>query len=169
MKVLFENEAIEARINFIATQILNRHKSEKIPIVLVCVLNGGFLFFNEIVKRLSSLDPEVDFVKVRSYEGRERGDLNMILEKSVDVTGKHVYLIDDIYDSGVTMNALANYFYSYDPASVQLVTLVKRYINEVNMPVGSLYGFEIQDEWVVGFGMDDDLGKKRSLPYILAI
>lgn len=169
MKVLFENEAIEARINFIATQILNRHKSEKIPIVLVCVLNGGFLFFNEIVKRLSSLDPEVDFVKVRSYEGRERGDLNMILEKSVDVTGKHVYLIDDIYDSGVTMNALANYFYSYDPASVQLVTLVKRYINEVNMPVGSLYGFEITDEWVVGFGMDDDLGKKRSLPYILAI
>lgn len=169
MKVLFENEAIEARINFIATQILNRHKSEKIPIVLVCVLNGGFLFFNEIVKRLSSLDPEIDFVKVRSYEGRERGDLNMILEKSVDVTGKHVYLIDDIYDSGVTMNALANYFYSYDPTSVQLVTLVKRYINEVNMPVGSLYGFEITDEWVVGFGMDDDLGKKRSLPYILAI
>lgn len=169
MKVLFENEVIEARVNSIATQILNRHKSEKIPIVLVCVLNGGFLFFNEIVKRLSSLDPEVDFVKVRSYEGRERGDLNMILEKSVDVTGKHVYLIDDIYDSGVTMNALANYFYSYDPASVQLVTLVKRYINEVNMPVGSLYGFEIMDEWVVGFGMDDDLGKKRSLPYILAI
>ena len=169
MKVLFENEVIEARIDFIATQILNRHKSEKIPIVLVCVLNGGFLFFNEIVKRLSSLDPEVDFVKVRSYEGRERGDLNMILEKSVDVTGKHVYLIDDIYDSGITMNALANYFYSYDPASVQLVTLVKRYINEVNMPVGSLYGFEITDEWVVGYGMDDELGKKRSLPYILAI
>lgn len=169
MKVLFEKETIEARIDFIATQILNRHKSEKIPIVLVCVLNGGFLFFNEIVKRLSSLDPEIDFVKVRSYEGRERGDLQMILEKSVDTTGKHVYLIDDIYDSGVTMNALANYFYTSNPASVQLVTLVKRYINEVNMPIGSLYGFEIQDEWVVGFGMDDDLGKKRSLPYILAI
>lgn len=169
MKVLFENEVIEKRVDEIATQILNRHKSEKIPIVLVCVLNGGFLFFNEIVKKLSSLDPEIDFVKVRSYEGRERGDLQMILEKSVDVTSKHVYLIDDIYDSGVTMNALANYFYSYDPASVQLVTLVKRYINEVNMPVGSLYGFEITDEWVVGFGMDDDLGKKRSLPYILAI
>ena len=169
MKVLFENRVIESRIDFLATQILNRHKSEKIPIVLVCVLNGGFMFFNEIVKRLSSLDPEIDFIKVRSYEGRERGDLNMILEKSVDVTGKHVYLIDDIYDSGITMNALANYFYSYDPATVQLVTLIKRYINEVNMPAGSLYGFVVEEEWVVGFGMDDDLGKKRSLPYILAI
>jgi hypoxanthine-guanine phosphoribosyltransferase len=50
-----------------------------------------------------------------------------------------------------------------------MVTLIKRYINEVNMPAGSLYGFVVEDEWVVGFGMDDDLGKKRSLPYILAI
>jgi hypoxanthine phosphoribosyltransferase len=169
MKVLFENRVIESRIDSITTQILNRHKSEKIPIVLVCVLNGGFMFFNEIVKRLSSLDPEIDFIKVRSYEGRQRGDLNMILDKSIDVTGKHVYLIDDIYDSGITMNALANHFYQFDPASVQMVTLIKRYINEVDIPMGSLYGFEITDEWVVGFGMDDELGKKRSLPYILAI
>jgi hypoxanthine phosphoribosyltransferase len=169
MKVLFENEIIEKRIDEIATQILNRHKSEKIPIVLVCVLNGGFVFYSKLVEKLSSLDPECDFVKVRSYEGRERGDLNMILDKSVDVTGKHVYLIDDIYDSGVTMNALANHFYQFDPVSVHMVTLIKRYINEVDMPLGSLYGFVLEDEWVVGFGMDDDLGKKRSLPYILAI
>ena len=169
MKVLFEKEVIEARIDFLATQILNRHKSEKIPIVLICVLNGGFMFFNEIVKRLSSLDPEVDFVKVRSYEGREQGDLNMILDKSIDVTNKHVYLIDDIYDSGITMNALANHFYQHNPASVQMVTLIKRYINEVDIPMGSLYGFVVEEEWVVGFGMDDDLGKKRSLPYILAV
>lgn len=169
MKVLFENRIIESRIDSIATQILNRHKLEKIPIVLVCVLNGGFVFYSKLVEKLSSLDPECDFIKVRSYEGRERGDLNMILDKSIDVTGKHVYLIDDIYDSGITMNALANHFYQFEPASVQMVTLIKRYINEVDMPIGSLYGFVLEDEWVVGFGMDDDLGKKRSLPYILAI
>jgi hypoxanthine phosphoribosyltransferase len=169
MKVLFENRVIESKIDSIATQIINRHKLEKIPIVLVCVLNGGFVFYSKLVEKLSSLDPECDFVKVRSYEGREQGDLNMMLDKSVDVTGKHVYLIDDIYDSGVTMNALANHFYQFNPISVQMVTLIKRYINEVDMPVGSLYGFVLEDEWVVGFGMDDDLGKKRSLPYILAV
>ena len=169
MKVLFENRVIESRIDSIATQILNRHKSEKIPIVLVCVLNGGFVFYSKLVEKLSSLDPECDFIKVRSYENRQRGDLNLILDKSIDVTGKHVYLIDDIYDSGITMNALANHFYQFDPVSVQMVTLIKRYINEVDMPLGSLYGFVVEDEWVVGFGMDDDLGKKRSLPYILAI
>ena len=169
MKVLFENRVIESKIDSIATQIINRHKLEKIPIVLVCVLNGGFVFYSKLVEKLSSLNPECDFVKVRSYEGREQGDLNMMLDKSVDVTGKHVYLIDDIYDSGVTMNALANHFYQFNPISVQMVTLIKRYINEVDMPTGSLYGFVLEDEWVVGFGMDDDLGKKRSLPYILAI
>ena len=169
MKVLFEKEIIEARIDFIATQILNRHKSEKIPIILICVLNGGFAFYAKLAEKLSSLDPECDFIKVRSYEGREQGDLNMILDASVDVTNKHVYLIDDIYDSGITMNALANHFYHHNPASIQIVTLIKRYINEVDMPTGSLYGFEITDEWVVGYGMDDELGKKRSLPYILAI
>jgi hypoxanthine phosphoribosyltransferase len=169
MKVLFENRIIESRIDSITTQILNRHKSEKIPIVLVCVLNGGFVFYSKLVEKLSSLDPECDFIKVRSYENKQRGDLNLILDNSIDVTGKHVYLIDDIYDSGITMNALANHFYQFDPVSVQMVTLIKRYINEVDMPTGSLYGFVIEDEWVVGFGMDDDLGKKRSLPYILAI
>ena len=76
MKTLFEKEVIEARIDFIATQILNRHKSERIPIVLVCVLNGGFVFYSKLAEKLSSLDPECDFIKVRSYEGRERGDIN---------------------------------------------------------------------------------------------
>ena len=66
MKVLFEKEIIEARIEFLATQILNRHKSEKIPIVLVCVLNGGFAFYSKLAEKLSSLDPECDFVKVKS-------------------------------------------------------------------------------------------------------
>jgi len=146
MKVLFENRIIESRIDSITTQILNRHKSEKIPIVLVCVLNGGFVFYSKLVEKLSSLDPECDFIKVRSYENKQRGDLNLILDNSIDVTGKHVYLIDDIYDSGITMNALANHFYQFDPVSVQMVTLIKRYINEVDMPTGSLYGFVIEDE-----------------------
>ena len=49
------------------------------------------------------------------------------------------------------------------------MTLIKRSINEVDMPINSIYGFEIHDEWVVGYGMDDEEGRKRSLPYILAI
>ena len=71
MRVLFERKQIEQRIEEIATQILNRHKSEKTPIVLICVLNGGFMFYSKLVEKLSSIDPKCDFIKVKSYEGQE--------------------------------------------------------------------------------------------------
>lgn len=169
MKVLFEKHQIEKRIDAIATQIENRHKNENIPIVLVCVLNGGFVFYSKLAEKLSSLDPLCDFIKVKSYEGRERSELEILLKHSIDIQHKHVYIIDDIYDSGVTMKKLREMFLGHDPASVNIVTLIKRSINEIDMPLGSIYGFEIKDQWVVGYGMDDEEGKKRSIPYILAI
>lgn len=169
MKVLFNQNQIEKRIDEIATQIFNRHKSEKRPIILICVLNGGFMFYSELVKKLSSLDPKCDFIKVKSYEGQERGDLEIKLRESLEMQDNHVYLIDDIYDSGVTMDTLRKHFIYEGAASVQIVTLIKRAINEIDLPVGSIYGFEITDEWVVGYGMDDEQHQKRSLPYILAV
>jgi len=169
MKVLFEKPQIEKRIHEIAIQISNRHKNEHIPIVLVCVLNGGFMFYSKLAEQLHSLDPECDFIKVKSYEGKERGELEIKLMSTVDVQGKHVYIIDDIYDSGVTMKALREMFLGFDPISVNIVTLIRRTINEINMPLNSIYGFEVENEWVIGYGMDDDLGKKRSLPNILSI
>lgn len=169
MKVLFNQNQIEKRIDEIATQIFNRHKSEKIPVVLICVLNGGFMFYSELVKKLSSLDPKCDFIKVKSYEGQERGDLEIKLRESLEMQDNHVYIIDDIYDSGVTMDTLRKHFIYEGAASVQIVTLVKRAINEIDLPAGSIYGFEITDEWVVGFGMDDENYQKRSLPHILAV
>jgi len=169
MRVLFEHKQIEQRIEEIATQILNRHKSEKTPIVLICVLNGGFMFYSKLVEKLSLIDPKCDFIKVKSYGGQERGKLEVKLRESIEIENHHVYIIDDIYDTGVTMDSLRKHFIYEGAASVQIVTLIKRAINEVNLPVGSIYGFEITDEWVVGFGMDDEHYQKRSLPYILAV
>ena len=169
MKVLFNQQQIEKRIDEIASQIFNRHKSEKQPIILVCVLNGAFMFYNKLVEKLSSLDPKCDFVKVKSYEGQERGRLDIKLRESLEVQNHHVYLIDDIYDTGVTMDVLRKHFIYEGASSVQIVTLVKRAINEIDLPIGSIYGFEITDEWVVGYGMDDENYQKRSLPFILAV
>jgi hypoxanthine-guanine phosphoribosyltransferase len=67
------------------------------------------------------------------------------------------------------MRALTHRFSDLGASGVSVVTLIKRSINEVDMPLGSIYGFEIHDEWVVGYGMDDEEGRKRSLPHILAI
>ena len=169
MKVLFEKPQIENRIKEIGVQILNRHKEESNPIVLVGVLNGGFMFYSKLVDQLAMLDPQCDFIRVKSYKGREHEVPEIIIPSSLNVKNKFVYIIDDIYDTGLTMQVLKNQFIDLGASGVSVVTLIKRSINEVDMPVNSLYGFEIHDEWVVGYGMDDEEGRKRSLPYILAI
>jgi len=169
MKVLFEKPQIENRIKEIGIQILNRHKEENTPIVLVGVLNGGFMFYSKLVDQLAMLDPQCDFIRVKSYKGREHEVPEIIIPSSLNIKNKFVYIIDDIYDTGLTMQVLKNQFTDLGASGVSVVTLIKRAINEVDMPVNSLYGFEIHDEWVVGYGMDDEDGRKRSLPYILAI
>ena len=169
MKVLFEKSQIENRIKEIGVQILNRHKEENIPIVLVGVLNGGFMFYSKLVDQLAMLDPQCDFIRVKSYRGREHEIPEIIIPSSLNIKNKFVYIIDDIYDTGLTMQVLKNQFMDLGALGVSVVTLIKRAINEVDMPVNSLYGFEIHDEWVVGYGMDDEDGRKRSLPYILSI
>ena len=169
MKVLFEKFQIENRIKEIGVQILNRHKEESNPIVLIGVLNGGFMFYSKLVDQLALLDPQCDFIRVKSYKGREHEVPEIIIPSSLDVKNKFVYIIDDIYDTGLTMQVLKNQFMDLGASGIGIITLVKRAINEVDMPVNSLYGFEIHDEWVVGYGMDDEEGRKRSLPHILAI
>ena len=169
MKVLFEKSQIENRIKEIGIQILNRHKEESNPIVLVGVLNGGFMFYSKLVDQLALLDPQCDFIRVKSYKGREHEVPDIIIPSSLDVKNKFVYIIDDIYDTGLTMQVLKNQFMDLGASGIGVITLIKRAINEVDMPMNSLYGFEIHDEWVVGYGMDDEEGRKRSLPYILAI
>ena len=169
MKVLFEKSQIENRIKEIGIQILNRHKEETTPIVLIGVLNGGFMFYSKLVDQLALLDPHCDFIRVKSYKGREHEVPEIIIPSSLNVKNKFVYIIDDIYDTGLTMEVLKNQFTDLGASGVSVVTLIKRAINEVDMPINSLYGFEIHDEWVVGYGMDDEEGRKRSLPYILAI
>ena len=169
MKVLFEKSQIENRIKEIGVQILNRHKEETNPIVLVGVLNGGFMFYSKLVDQLALLDPQCDFIRVKSYKGREHEVPEIIIPSSLDVKNKFVYIIDDIYDTGLTMQVLKNQFMDLGASGIGIITLIKRAINEVDMPVNSLYGFEIHDEWVVGYGMDDEEGRKRSLPYILAV
>ena len=169
MKVLFEKSQIENRIKEIGVQIFNRHKEENNPIVLIGVLNGGFMFYSKLVDQLALLDPQCDFIRVKSYKGREHEVPEIIIPSSLNVKNKFVYIIDDIYDTGLTMEVLKNQFTDLGASGVSIVTLIKRAINEVDMPINSLYGFEIHDEWVVGYGMDDEEGRKRSLPHILAI
>ena len=164
---LFGPQQVELRTRILAKNISDEHRGDKTPVVMICVLNGGFMFYTELVKSLT-IDVECDFVRVKSYVSKNKqGDIQITKDLETPIKGKHIYLVDDIYDSGNTMRALIDFLEIKNPKSIKIVTLAKRQKTEPleNM----LYGFEVKDEWLVGMGMDNDKGYCRNYPAIFSI
>jgi hypoxanthine phosphoribosyltransferase len=141
---------------------------------MVGVLNGAFMFYSDLVRNMD-IDVECDFIRVKSYLGKERGSIQLTKDVETSVHGKHVYLVDDIFDSGETMKFLAKYFNLKGAKTINIVTLVKRAKNEFNpinphSHVSSFrHAFECEDEWLIGYGMDSTGGYKRNLKSIFAL
>ncbi len=174
MKELFKPRAIDFETKIIAKQISDEHRHDKTPIVFICLLNGGFMFFSDLVKNVT-IDIECDFMRVKSYVSkRKQGDIQITKDLEVPIKGKQVYIVDDVYDTGNTMKAVVDYLKVKKPSSLNIVTLIKRKENkwvpkepkEINT---FRYGFELNDEWVVGRGMDDDKGYCRNYTTIFEL
>ena len=125
--------------------------------VLTPILQGGITFFQDLSKNLL-FDAYVDCVGIESYKEQEQGEINLYKDWKVDLAGRDVWLIDDIADTGNTINYLEKRAYDKGANFVGKATLLKRH----NCPIQlDWYGFELQDEWVFGYGMDhpDGLGR----------
>ena len=126
MKLLFDKKEIEFQTKIIAKKITEDHRGDKTPIVMVGLLNGAFMFYSDLVRNLD-VDVECDFMRVKSYVGKKKqGDIQIIKDLETSIKGKHVYLIDDILDSGNTMRAMVEYLEVKHPASISSVTLLTR-------------------------------------------
>jgi hypoxanthine phosphoribosyltransferase len=166
-KILFNNQIIQDKIIKLALKLQHRHRNDPTPMVFVCVLNGGFMFFSDLVKNLHLSKFECDFIRVKSYLGQEQGEIITIKGIENSIENKHVYLIDDIYDSGRTIKYLVDNLSKRNPKSLRVATIIKRKVNI--HPIENIdYLFEIDDEWVWGYGMDDENGFNRNLSYIVA-
>ena len=172
MEILFNKEEIEFKTKIIAKQISDEHRGDGTPIVFVCLLTGGFMFFSDLTQE-TKLDFEVDFMRVKSYiSKRKQGDIQVTKDLETTIKGKHVYIIDDIYDSGRTMQSVMKYLRVKEPRSLNVVTLLKREQNAVDaneFADNFIYGFEIKGEWVVGYGMDNEKGYCRNYAGIFAV
>jgi hypoxanthine phosphoribosyltransferase len=164
---LFSPQQIELKTRILAKNISDEHKGDKTPVVMVCVLNGGFMFYTELVKSLN-IDVECDFVRVKSYVSKNKqGDIQITKDLETPIKGKHVYLVDDIYDTGNTMLALIDFLKIKNPKSLNIVTLAKR---KKTSPLPNMtFGFEVDEEWLVGMGMDNEHGYCRNYPALYAI
>lgn len=168
MKLLFDKEEIQFQTKIIAKQISDDHRGDKTPIVMVGLLNGAFMFYADLVRSLN-LDVECDFMRVKSYVGKKKqGDIQIIKDLETSIKGKHVYLVDDILDSGNTMRAMVEYLEVKHPASISSVTLLTRKDSPSITPK-AYNAFAIDDEWVVGYGMDNEKGYARNYDGVFAL
>lgn len=133
--------------------------------LLVPVLNGAFVFAADLIRHITC-PAEVSFIKVASYEMMEsRGEIEEILGISEDIAGRHILLVEDIVDTGLTMQEVVKNFKYLQPASVHVVSLlVKPESMKGHVPLRYI-GFNIGPDFVVGYGMDYD-GQGRNLPAI---
>jgi hypoxanthine phosphoribosyltransferase len=161
--VLYTEEEIQTRVKSLAIQISFDKNPENTPRVLICTLKGAFLFFADLVKNLE-VDCEVDFITAKSYEGTEFTGVKILQDVTMDLSGKDIYIVDDILDSGNTMKTLLAHCLSKGANTVTPVTLFKR---EHSYMEGLIYGFELQNEkWLIGYGLDATNGTKRNQRFI---
>ena len=143
---------INTRIKEMASQLSNEF-SEDFPII-IGVLNGSFIFLADLV-RLFDFDCEIDFVKVNSYVGKESsGKVKLDKDVTIDLNNRRVILVEDIIDSGLTIEFLYEHILSFNPKDITIVTLLSKKNNyNLNFNIDFI-GFEVGSEFVVGYGLD---------------
>lgn len=164
MRVLISREELQAKVDDLAAAIRADYEG-KCPI-LVCVLKGAIFFMADLARRLP-FDLEVEFMAVSSYgqSTDSSGVVRILKDLDIDIEGRHVLIVEDIIDSGLTLQYLTNNLGSRNPASIEIVTLLSKPSRRTAELQCRYTGFEIPNEFVVGYGLDY-AEKYRNLPYI---
>lgn len=166
ISTLISEKEIQSRIKEMADDLSTKFNDE-IPI-LIGVLNGSFIFLSDLMRKMT-IDCEMDFIKLSSYAGKESiGTVTLLKDISANITGRHVIIVEDIIDSGLTIKFLRDRLQGALPKSVTIVTLLlKPEVANLDFKVDYV-GFEIPPEFVVGYGLDYNQ-KLRHLPEIYRI
>lgn len=151
--VSITEEQIKTRICEIADQI-NRDYQDRIP-VFISVLNGSFIFCADLFREIT-VECEVDFVKVSSYGNSKTssGNIKLLKELNCKVEGRDIIILEDIVDTGISINFIHSLIKSNNPASLKVVTLLYKEKNvKLDFPIDYI-GFKIPDAFVLGYGLD---------------
>jgi hypoxanthine phosphoribosyltransferase len=162
---LISQAAIDDRLAALAAEITADFAGAQ-SLLLVGVLRGAFMFLADLARRIA-LPTQVDFIALASYDDDavSTGEVRLVMDVRHPIEGRHVLIVEDIVDSGYTMDYLLKLFAARRPASLRVCTMLRK-PERLRLPVPIDYvGFDIPDVWVVGYGMD--LGDRfRSLPFI---
>jgi hypoxanthine phosphoribosyltransferase len=164
VNVLISKEALQAKIDEMAVAITADYEGKR-PI-LVCVLKGAVFFIADLARRLS-FDLEIEFMAVSSYGNAtdSSGVVRILKDLDTDIEGRHVLIVEDIIDSGLTLQYLMRNLSARNPASLAIATLLSKPSRRTADLECRYTGFEIPNEFVVGYGLDY-AEKYRNLPYL---
>ena len=165
--VLVASEDIQAKVRELGERITRDYRDEKL--LLVGILRGAVVFLSDLMRHLE-LPCEIDFMDISSYGTgtQTSGVVRILKDLEEDITGRHVLIIEDIIDTGLTLSYLRRMLLQRGPASLEICALLsKPSRRQVDLDVKYL-GFEVPDEFVVGYGLDL-AGAYRNLPDINAL
>lgn len=162
-KILLSEEEIKAKVRELGKQITKDYQGKEL--LIICVLRGAVIFLSDLLREIDTF-VDMDFMAVSSYEGTQStGVVNIIKDLTVNVEGKNVLVVEDILDTGRTLDYLIRILKERNPESIKICSLlIKKGREEIKVPV-DYYGFYIPNEFVVGYGLDYD-DKYRNLKYI---
>ena len=163
-RILFTEKQIAARVEALGMDLTEQYRDKK-P-VMVCVLKGASFFYIDLCRQMRC-NIDMDFISVSSYGAgsKSSGVVKLIKDLDTDITGRHVILVEDIIDSGLTLSYLRELFGARKPASIRTVSFLDKTARHPSSMKTDYCGFEIPDEFVVGYGLDY-ANYYRNLPYI---
>ena len=164
IEVMISEEEVNRRIRELGEQISRDYEGKQVH--LVCVLKGGSFFLCELAKRIT-VPVSIDFMSVSSYGGEttSSGIVRIVKDLDTPIEGKNVLIAEDIIDTGRTLAYLMEHLKQRKPKSLKLCTLLDKPDRRVSDVKVDYTGFEIPDEFVVGYGLDYDQ-RYRNLPYV---
>ncbi len=164
LSTVISEKDLHKRIKEMGDVLTDKFKSA--PVVAICVLKGSFIFFSDLIRQIEC-DMTCEFLSTSSYgnNAHSSGEVKLTMDISSSVQGRHVLLVEDIIDTGLTMSYLQKMFEIRKPKTITTVTLLhKPDAKKVDCKI-DLVGFKIPNEFVVGYGLDYQ-NQYRHLPYI---
>lgn len=166
-RVLISKEDVQKRVKELAAEINKEYAGKKLT--LVCILTGAIVFAVDLMRELT-MEVEVDFMKASSYGSStcSSGGVQIFQDLKTNINGKHVLVVDDIYDTGFTLSRVKTILEDRNPASLKIAAcLSKPERRIVDMKIDYI-GFEIPDVFIIGYGLDYS-GKYRNLPDVCVL
>ncbi|HQB64160.1 MAG TPA: hypoxanthine phosphoribosyltransferase [Sedimentibacter sp.] len=166
-KILIEENELKSKVAEIAAKITEDYKGK--DLLIVCVLKGAVIFASDLIRKID-LPLDIDFMAISSYGANTKstGVVRILKDLNMGIEGRHVLIVEDIIDSGLTLAYLADNLRSRQPASVEICTILdKKERRTINLDI-KYAGFVVPDEFVVGYGLDY-AEKYRNLPYIAVL